>query len=112
MTPEEQRIALAEWAGYVELDYETQARILYGRLGSRGALVRIPDYLNDLNDVYELEEKLTFEQAEQFEDELCHIVVKCNEQRENQVPWRFAVAHATASQRCEALLKTLNIWKP
>ena len=112
MKPEEQRIALAEWAGNVELDYETQARILYGRQGSRGALVTIPDYLNDLNAVHLLEMKLTFEQAEQFEDELCDIVVKYNEQLENPAPWRFAVAHATAAQRCKALLKTLNLWKP
>lgn len=111
MKPEEQRIALAEWAGYVELDYETQARILYGRQGSRGALAKIPDYLNDLNAVHLLEMKLPFEQAEQFEDELCDIVVKYNEQQEKPAPWRFAVAHATASQRCEALLKTLNLWK-
>lgn len=136
MTPEEQRIALAEWAGArviskVFYDYggaraekwawggdeNTPCAHPSGGLWGFGwnrkaGISELPDYLNDLNAVHELEEKLDFEQAEQFEDELCDLVVKYNEQQENPAPWRFAVAHATAAQRCEALLKTLNLWKP
>lgn len=122
MTPEQQRIALAEWAGWKRPDHPDVMKVKEGWtkpeawwMCPQGVLRfkhDIPDYLNDLNAVHELEEKLTFEQAEQFEDELCHIVVKCNEQQKKQAPWRFAVAHATAAQRCEALLKTLNLWKP
>jgi hypothetical protein len=118
MTPEEQRIALAEWAGWkyspsANSSIKHEAIMAWYRPGnSPWHLEQLPDYLNDLNAVHLLEKKLTFEQAEQFEDELCDIVVKYNEQQENPAPWRFAVAHATAAQRCGAILKTLNIWKP
>jgi hypothetical protein len=118
MTPEEQRIALAEWAKYVELDYETQARILYGRLGSRGALVRIPDYLNDLNAVHELEEKLRknsyawAKYGEQLQEVVNHYPVGFVPDYHRDLRSLASVAHATAAQRCEAILKTLNIWKP
>lgn len=118
MTPEEQRIALAGWAGWRKEFIHgngLDADVWIEPTGNRCFLAEIdalPNYLNDLNAVHELEGKLTFEQAEQFEDELCDIVVKYNEHQENPAPWRFAAAHATAAQRCEALLKTLNLWKP
>lgn len=107
MTHEKQRIALAEWAGYVELDYETQARILYGRQGSRGALVKIPDYLNDLNAVHLLEMKLPKPKLPQDYWNVGYGRFKTILSNITSEPYS-----ATAAQRCEAILKTLNLWKP
>ena len=73
----------------------------------------VPDYCNDLNAMHEAEATLNYEQGEQFEDELCDICV-CdmeNRHKEYPLPFRFAVAHATAQQRAEAFLKTIRKWK-
>lgn len=70
-----------------------------------------PDYCNDLNAMREAEKTLNYEQAELFEDKLCDICVTENEERDNPLPYRFAVAHATARQRAEAFLRTTGKWE-
>lgn len=102
MTPEEQRIALAEWAGWKELRD--------GRYKKDGVVERFPpDYLNDLNAVHEMEIKLGSSQCAAYRD----ILEQNNDSYSNMngscVDW--SLVHATAAQRCEALLKTLNLWK-
>ena len=71
----------------------------------------VPDYCNDLNAMHEAEATLNYEQGEQFEDELCDICDMENRHKEYPLPFRFAVAHATARQRAEAFLKTIGKWK-
>lgn len=67
----------------------------------------LPDYLNDLNAMHEAETALSEVQFGDYFDEL-----------ESQMPFarpqhkRRHVCSATARQRAEALLKTLNLWKP
>jgi len=95
MTPEEQRIALAEWAG--EENH--------------------PDYLNDLNAVHELEGKLResshawTKYGEQLQEVVNHYPVGVVPDYHRDLRNLASVAHATAAQRCETLLKTLNLWK-
>ena len=69
-----------------------------------------PDYCNDLNAMHEAEKVFTYEEAEQFEGELCHICGSENLHKEYPLPFEFAVAHATARQRAEAFLKTIEKW--
>lgn len=100
MTPEEQRIALAEWAGWEELRD--------GRYKKDGIVERfIPDYPNDLNAVHLLEKKLP--DGHTYWEFIGHLddIVK-----RDLLPFIADRANATAAQRCEAILKTLNLWKP
>ena len=102
MTTEAQQIAIAEACGYERrLDGYWREK---GMVGSCG----IPDYLNDLNAMHE---------AEKFLDEMPNIhgpgvgICSAIEVYEDMLlgmcdhPIR-----ATAAQRCEAFLKTLNKW--
>jgi hypothetical protein len=106
MTPEAQRIAIAEacgwrlWSSFNGLwappncvvEYDTDAYPL-------------PDYLNDLNAMHEAEESLTVSQYQIFSDYLYDIA--CGEQvRSGKWKW----LSATAAQRAEAFLRTLNLW--
>ena len=70
-----------------------------------------PDYCNDLNAMHEAEKVFTYEEAQQFEGELCGICGSENLHKEYPLPFEFSVAHATASQRAEAFLKTIGKWE-
>ena len=99
MTPEKQRVAIAESCGW-----KTDKRGL-GWLSPRGYYASEPDYLNDLNAMHEAEELLyaksdTLEGAERMRDYskwLCNIA---------KYPLR-----ATAAQRAEAFLRTIGKWE-
>ncbi len=69
------------------------------------------DYTGDLNAMHEAEELLDYDQCLSFEDELCDVTKKENDAAEIPPPWRFSVAHATAAQRAEALLRTIGKWE-
>jgi len=59
----------------------------------------IPDYLNDLNAMHEAEKSLTEEQLELYTYWLSH---SCG---------LGTYTRATAAQRAEAFLRTLNLWE-
>lgn len=61
---------------------------------------KIPDYLNDLNAVRRLEGKLNNDQWREYYKELDLICYPSK--------FQFACIHASAEQKCEALLKVLN----
>lgn len=71
----------------------------------------VPDYRNDLNAMHEAEKVLTYEEAQQFEGELRGICGSENLHKEHPLPFEFSVAHATASQRAEAFLRTIGKWE-
>jgi ABC-type amino acid transport substrate-binding protein len=98
MTPEAQRIALAEWDGYHYINGQFWVNPKVPIPSTP------PDYLHDLNAVAELEGKL--------------IGVKGN--YGNTLLYEYQVILgslckapiiATAAQRCEALLRTIGLWK-
>lgn len=122
MTPEEQRIALAEWAGWkyspaANSSIKHEAIMAWYRPGnSPWHLEQLPDYPNDINAVHELIHRLPSGLREvTFISKLAKV---CGFDPQGENAWdrlhagRFAVVNATATQRCEALLKTLNLWKP
>ena len=110
MTPEAQRIAIAEacgWTATVDDDQFWRATRADGSMTSdlwcsMSSVwnVGIPDYLNDLNAMHEAEKVLTNEQLEVY----CNILHKPN----HGVYWAI---HATAAQRAEAFLRTIGKWK-
>jgi hypothetical protein len=89
MTPEAQRIAIAEECGW--------------KTGYRDpeAWHPLPDYLNDLNAMHEAEKMLVSLQWVSYSRRLQTL---CDE----SVTWPI---HATASQRAEAFLRTIGKWK-
>lgn len=103
MTPEQQRLALAKWAGFkmcpVHLAYECCGN-------------RVPDFLNDLNAVHELMARLD---SAQYDGESGFTQTLAMVTQGPNAPingWRFRpMQEATAAQRCEALLRTLGLWE-
>jgi len=103
MTPENQRIAIAEACGWYDLVKQDVS--LFGKLepeSQKTFELDVPDYLDDLNAMHEAEKTLGDPQLwEEYGDNL--------ERAMGEVGWIY---HATASQRAEAFLRTLNLWKP
>jgi hypothetical protein len=102
MNTEAQRIAIAEACGW-----KISAKTNRSPSDSRYSAVNdrffgLPDYLNDLNAMHEAEK--TFDDCEirwgAYKSQLFVLLE----------PHRHYL-HATAAQRAEAFLKTLNLWK-
>ena len=97
MSPEAQRIAIAEACGIVSKDkwgslYKTP----------RGILRDCPDYLNDLNAMHEAEKVLGLMQRHHFANRVASSA---------DAGWGFKALHATAAQRAEAFLRTIGKWE-
>lgn len=115
MTPEEINQAIAEWMGYQEV---TQVSSLDNKLTLKfwkrtddvRAYLEIPNYYGDLNAVHEAEMKLRGTDWEQ-----CNSVE--HHSRFNRYLSGLSAMFgkgafcATAPQRAEALLRTLNLWR-
>ena len=98
MSPDSQRIAIAEACGIVSKDkwgslYKTP----------RGILRDCPDYPTDLNAMHEAEKVLKEDSEAAFRGWLwlAH----------GQPEMRCKIIHATAAQRAEAFLRTIGKWK-
>lgn len=107
MNPEKQRITIAElcgWSGCVDKSCEYRKcqhlhkGIVIG-FPEPYSTSRYPDYCNDLNAIHDAEKILNPLQVVSYWSQL---------ERQRIEPIIFA----TASQRSEALLKTLGKWKP
>lgn len=106
MSPEKQRIAIAEACGFERHGGGDYWASLNGELAGYldGEIRVLPDYLNDLNAIHKAEGKLTLGQASQYLQHLCAILPAAE--------WnKIAHLRATAAQRAEAFLKTLNLWE-
>lgn len=107
MKEQEQRIALCEWMGWSGIvnnpcrDPHVQGFAPHSKhLG----LTSLPD-TNSLDVLHEMEKKLTVDQASDYYWSLQGTVNLIG------IPCEAWVYHATASQRREALLRTLGLWK-
>ena len=114
MTPEAQQIAIAKARGWTDIrrpcdsnyhDLPTDTlRILYGQVcGIPPGWVHsqnsrpLPDYLNDLNAMHEAEKVKII--GTEYESDYCMYLYENAHQ-----------CFATAPQRAEAFLRTLNLW--
>lgn len=93
MTPEQQRIAIAESCGW--------------KTGYRDpeAWHPLPDFLHDLNAMHEAEKVLIGDEPENSElwcDFQTNLVIACP---------AYLSYHATAAQRAEAFLRTIGKWE-
>lgn len=113
MSPEAQRVAIAEWMGWNPNPHCYDEKIrLWRNEGSKPPRTRefseLPDYPNDLNAIHEAEKRLSVNEWTPYLDHLDKICVPVH-----ICPTTHAMACycATAAQRCEALLRILNLWK-
>lgn len=102
MTPEAQRIAIAEACGWRRTMYQSPSQIPAGVpfWVQNGKFVQdqdLPDYINDLNAMHEAEGALKFKQQSDYCIQLQNL---------EDYYWS-----ATAAKRAEAFLRTLGLWK-
>ncbi len=114
MKPEAQRIAIATVCRFVEIrqsnPYECSDDIRIDLCGiDKGGVTRaLPNYPACLNACHEMEKVFDVNQLSEYADwmdKVCVPVHICP-----LTHWQ-AVTMATAPQRCEAFLRTLNLWK-
>jgi len=111
MTPESQRIAIAEACGWKNHDHPDVMQFMQGWtmpeqwcMDPKGVLRfnhKRPNYLNDLNAMHEAEKVLKGGMRSKYDAELTLI---CS--RDYNFIWE-----STASQRAEAFLRTIGKWE-
>lgn len=115
MSPEAQRIVIAEACGWNQRLWDkdsrqrptTPALKWFGPSGHESRRPSyLPDYLNDLNAMHEAEKTLRDYAIGVYQDWINRIVPNSPE----YVGGLFAVIHASAAQRTEAFLRTLGKW--
>ena len=112
MTPEAQRIAIAEACGWTMFDagpdsFGTHCEAHCNR-GQETILQRkLPDYLNDLNAIHQAEQTIPPDSFAVYLETLQRII---QSEHRFEIENRFAAFSATAAQRAEAFLKTIGKW--
>ena len=108
MSPEQQRIAIAEACGWDCSEIlEGEDGLLFAR--KEGDWDILPDYLNDLNAMHEACKTLTEQQELVFRGHL-HTITR-RDYKSGVRSQILSTINATAVQRCEAFLKTIRKWK-
>jgi hypothetical protein len=130
MSPVDQQIAIAEACGrcpHVETKYyciedgnSCDSGFTCVKCGENphSSLHQLPDYLSDLNAMHEAEKVLTFEQQIKYATNLYNIIAELPENQSEvggldvlePLEVCSILLHATATQRAEAFLRTLNLW--
>lgn len=117
MTEQEQRIAIAKWAGWTHIEDKSKPFMMdkgtyvYG-YPPTGAIVgkkhELPEYTQDLNAMHEAESNLPTTKRHGEGSFAQWLWAVTENDVEGGSTWYMC--HATAGQRAEALLRTLNLW--
>jgi len=108
MKPEQQRIAIAEACGWKSCVGDSGLVTRYkGTPSETTVRVKLPDYLNDLNACAEFENTLNLDEKLIYYQWVLKVV-----QEQERIPYPCFTVSASASQRAEAFLRALNLWKP
>lgn len=124
MTPEAQRIAIAEACGWT-LCPRPNIKPLSQKVWRKGkenkTLTCLPNYLTDLNAMHVAEKVLTEDLQMHFSWMLVQVVANFStwktDEYEHTLCWEMGLTDiwdclaATATQRAEAFLRTLGLWK-
>jgi hypothetical protein len=107
MKPKEQRIAIAKACGWLVNDDGVTGispiNVEQGLTNHKICSWKLPDYLNDLNAMYEAEKVLLISSFMwETYSEILATISDCNE---------YEPIAANAMQRAKALLKTIGKWK-
>lgn len=104
MTAEQQRIAIAGLMGIPELN-ECPCCHLYRGQGHDSFCTYIPNYPASLDACAEFEKTLSGDEITDYINQIYRVTFKaCRADRDE------GVVFATAPQRCEAFLRTKNLW--
>ena len=124
MTPESQRIAIAEACGWYGIHYSgtegngPESDVCPPRLvgtlskcgvGKWGVIYSVPKYVDDLNAMHKAEKMLTDEQDLEYSESLERVVGARFNSNNGEDMRRLR--SATAAQRAEAFLKTIGKWE-
>jgi hypothetical protein len=120
MSPEAQRIAIAEacgWNGIKHADYTNCALSkFFGISPKYGTYQPVPDYLNDLNAMHEAEKVLPDMASDDdgrdqlgYMETLADTLVATWSSNNSADTW--LITHATAAQRAEAFLRNIGKWE-
>lgn len=120
MSPEAQRIAIAEVTGWKwflspcnnEQNVLARSQEEANKIKLGGWIWELtPDYLNNLNAMHEAEKTLPAdESADGHWGYIGHLIEVTKAESMEMHREVFIVAHATAAQRAEAFLRTLSLW--
>lgn len=117
MTPEQQNIAIAEACGWRHAMARHPKSLNIVTVWSDGKspwchIRKPPDYLGDLNAMHEAEKVLTDKEKESYiMDIACVIRHQQGISNYESIPQCHFSTFATAAQRAEAFLKTINKWE-
>ena len=118
MTPERQRVVIAEACGWVQQPHPTTGELTWIEpKGFYGMENPLPDYLNDLNACHAMEKVLSVQQRSKFKSLL--VVLTFKSLKETMIEGRFYTLEdalidaffAIAAQRSEAFLRTICKWE-
>ena len=126
MSPEAQRIAIAEACGWKGpnsdevkeltknwVTRDTQDHFI-SPVGVSCGKAGLPDYLNDLNAMHEAESSMDMPFNSEYSHFLANVCVRCRGISEDMLEvgdgYEIALT-ATAAQRAEAFLKTIGKWQ-
>lgn len=101
MTPEKQRVAIAELCGWKFAGRINDKLLMWPPI--HGDWRHPPDYLNDLNAMFDAEKFLTDSEVEQYDIILSSFFW-------SGYPASRKNWHATAAQRAEAFLRAKDLW--
>lgn len=114
MSPEKQRIAVAEAVGWTNVHRSQKLSVsLFDKLVGRhpNGSVHVPNYLSDLNAMWKVEGTLgtSLKQTSYMEN----LLFTMNSDPAGDGSWheQWDVCHATAAQRAEAFLRTVGKWE-
>ena len=108
MKPEAQRIAIAKACGEINPRYTENGAWIASTNTTDGiewGTHGLPDYLKDLNAMHKAEQVLDREQRNRYINVLDEMF-----EYDDPAAHDFEWCCATAAQRAEAFLKTLNLW--
>jgi len=117
MNPTKQRIAIAKACGWVSVQQDAECKLM--GINPNNDPECIPDYLNDLNAMNKAERYLIREdKLKNYTENLYYVINQSSVKAtgcefDDLVTGNEVAAHcmvATAAQRAEAFLKTLNLW--
>lgn len=110
MTPERQRIVIAEACGWTEYQAHRD-RVGYWYRNSHGGLEIGRDILNDLNAMHEARKSLTLRQSVDYCAELAGVILRKAGLDPNGHCGIVPMLNATASEQAEAFLRTIGKWE-
>ena len=118
MTPEQQRIAIAEACGWTVTHWKVNPfDVIATKDGTEYLLKHLPDYLNDLNAMHAVEEHAIHNLMDADEWMEYGMLLKQSHPHglflNGEIDYHdlATVCHVTAAQRAEAFLRTIGKWE-